>query len=639
MDLKTLKDFLDISKGKTSKLHFGDESFLEKLISSYNLYKTKEETLTLWFKDIAYHGSLRKGNIPVERKNWIEGETSPLDQFKEKPIIKIFNEKRVTKNIDDFEFFCFKQRVLDLHKSLEIPLSYSYSPDWDEEGLNFSKMHELTKALDHYVIDTMRSSPEMKTRFVDFLEIGQFLQGNVSFETDFEEIISILYNYGWLKNGMRNSSGTLYSFGEELNPYILIDIPFNVIDFFRFPINELNYFYHYVGSQILASYWYLEHLVYNLSDIENFILGTPFVEEKGLPFPSTTMNRNATTEEHLFDRAGLFHTKHYISLVEELPERSLALYAYIGKHAASLFTPSIGEKSYSNMFFYFDLGDEIDDFLPAYNISLTNISVTAFLIVIVFMLFFYNFWWLNKDKFLPTAAQLTFEKTYTVPYSILQENVLNNAGKRFLPFIFSLFCFLLCANLIGLIPFIYTITSQLIVTFFLALVSFLLANILGISYHKTMFHSLFVPSGAPSLLLFLLIPIELISYIFRIISLSVRLFANMMAGHTLLHVLVDFGLPKLHVNFFYKKIFFFTKHAKNKLFASKFGLVKSKVAFTLLNAWIFKFYLVVIQFFIVLCIVEILFVLEFGVGLIQAYVFTILTSIYINDARNVHLLH
>src|SRR5690606_31478084 len=104
------------------------------------------------------------------------------------------------------------------------------------------------------------------------------------------------------------------------------------------------------------------------------------------------------------------------------------------------------------------------------------------------------------------------------------------------PFIFSLFMFILFANLLGMIPFTFTVTSHIIVTFALALVVFIGVTIIGFVRHGAHFLSFFVPPGVPKPLLLLLVPIEILSYFIRPISLSVRLFANMMAGHTMLKV-------------------------------------------------------------------------------------------------------
>lgn len=146
-----------------------------------------------------------------------------------------------------------------------------------------------------------------------------------------------------------------------------------------------------------------------------------------------------------------------------------------------------------------------------------------------------------------------------------------------------------------MVPYSFTLTSQLILTFFLALTIFIAVNIIGLQKHKLNFFNLFLPSGADLMLAPLLIPIEIVSYIFRLISLPVRLFTNMMAGHTLLKVIAGFAWS-----------------------LSRIGNI------------------LIIFHFIPLILLIILIGLEFGVAIIQAYVFTILTCIYINDVLHLH---
>ena len=146
-----------------------------------------------------------------------------------------------------------------------------------------------------------------------------------------------------------------------------------------------------------------------------------------------------------------------------------------------------------------------------------------------------------------------------------------------------------------MVPYSFTLTSHLIVTFSLALTIYIGFNIIGIKRHKLNFLSLLLPSGSNIWLVPILVPIEFISYFFRVISLPVRLFANMMAGHTLLKVIAGFAWSMLTIP----------------------GLLS-------------------LAHFIPLIIIVILIGLELGVAFIQAYVFTILTCIYINDALNLH---
>jgi ATP synthase subunit 6 len=183
-------------------------------------------------------------------------------------------------------------------------------------------------------------------------------------------------------------------------------------------------------------------------------------------------------------------------------------------------------------------------------------------------------------------------------YNLVKDLVLNNIGvkgAKFFPLVFCIFVYIVCLNLIGLIPYSYTITSHLIVTFALALFIFIGINIITARYHGFEMFSLFLPSGTSLALAFLLVPIELISYIFKPVSLSIRLFANMMAGHTLLKVIAGFAYTMMGLT----GILFFVHYVP-------------------------------------LLILIPLFLLELGVSLIQAFVFSVLICIYLNDAINLH---
>ena len=150
-------------------------------------------------------------------------------------------------------------------------------------------------------------------------------------------------------------------------------------------------------------------------------------------------------------------------------------------------------------------------------------------------------------------------------------------------------------NLVGLIPFSFTLTSHIIVTFAFALILFIGINIIGVKKFGIQYFSLFLPPGTSIVLSLLLVPIELISYIFKPVSLSIRLFANMMAGHTLLKVIAGFG-------------------------------------FTLMNLGGGLFFLHYLPLLLLIPLLG----LELAVALIQTFVFSILICIYLNDALNLH---
>ncbi len=193
----------------------------------------------------------------------------------------------------------------------------------------------------------------------------------------------------------------------------------------------------------------------------------------------------------------------------------------------------------------------------------------------------------------PGRLQSLGELGYTFVANMLKENV-GTEGMRFFPLIFTLFMFILFCNLLGMLPYSFTVTSHLIVTFALAALVFLLVTLVGFAYHGIGFLKLFVPSGIPMILMPLLVLIELISYLTRPISLSVRLFGNMVAGHTMLKIFGGFVVG-----------------------LSAAGLVPLAVA----------------PFLLMIALTG----LELLIAALQAYVFTILTCIYLNEA--IHMDH
>jgi F-type H+-transporting ATPase subunit a len=193
----------------------------------------------------------------------------------------------------------------------------------------------------------------------------------------------------------------------------------------------------------------------------------------------------------------------------------------------------------------------------------------------------------RRAALVPDRWQSVAEMTYEFVADMVDTNI-GRDGRQFFPFIFSLFTFILFANLLGMIPYSYTITAQILVTFALAAVVFILVTTIGIIRHGFHFLSLFVPHGVPKVLLLLLVPIELLSYFIRPFTLSIRLFANMLAGHTMLAI---------------------------------FGGFAASIGF--------------LAFFPVA--IDVLLVgLEFLVAVLQAYVFAILTCLYLGEAIQLH---
>jgi ATP synthase subunit 6 len=231
----------------------------------------------------------------------------------------------------------------------------------------------------------------------------------------------------------------------------------------------------------------------------------------------------------------------------------------------------------------------------AFDFSITNATIILAIGLFSFIFVLYSLLSVHGNFYVvPNRIQYIVEVIYSVVYGLLNDNV-GSIGKSFFPYVFTLFTFILISNIIGLVPYSFTVTSHLIVTFALALMTFIGINLICIREHGINMLAFFLPPGSSMVLALLLVPIELISYIFRPISLSVRLFANMMAGHTLLKVIAGFAWTMML--------------AGGGLF----------IAHT-----------------IPLAILVVLMLLELGVAAIQAYVFTILTCIYLNDAIHLH---
>ena len=237
-----------------------------------------------------------------------------------------------------------------------------------------------------------------------------------------------------------------------------------------------------------------------------------------------------------------------------------------------------------HQFEVYKIGPEIN--LGGLNLSFTNSSLFMAISSILILLFLYL--GTKKKLLVPTKMQFITEASYTFVAKMINDTA-GSGAKDFFPFIFTLFMFVLFSNMVGMLPYSFTVTSHIIVTFVLAAIVFVGVTILGFIKHGFKYLGLFVPKGVPVILLPLIVIIEIISYLSRPVSLSVRLFANMMAGHTMLKV---FG-----------------------------GFV---ISLGLLGGWL------PLGFSVALTGLEIL------VAFLQAYVFAILTCIYLNDALNLH---
>jgi F-type H+-transporting ATPase subunit a len=196
---------------------------------------------------------------------------------------------------------------------------------------------------------------------------------------------------------------------------------------------------------------------------------------------------------------------------------------------------------------------------------------------------------------IPGRVQALAETAYEFIRDLVG-NQIGHEGKKYFPFVFTLFMFILVGNLMGLLPFAFTFTSHIVVTFALAMLVFVVITFVAIAIHGKAFFGYFFPEGAPKALAPLIIPIEVISYLSRPVSLSVRLFANMVAGHVMLKVFATFVVLIGGS-------------------AGALGIAGATLPLAL-NVALVGF--------------------EILVAFLQAYVFAILTSIYLHDAVHLH---
>ncbi len=232
---------------------------------------------------------------------------------------------------------------------------------------------------------------------------------------------------------------------------------------------------------------------------------------------------------------------------------------------------------------------EINELVPleiaGNDISFTNSALMMVLTVAIIC--FLMIVGTRKQAMVPGRFQAIAEILYEFVANLIRDTV-GNEGRRYFPFIFTLFMFILVGNMLGMVPYSFTFTSHIAVTFAMAMVVFVGVTILGFAKHGIKFFTFFVPPGVPFWMWPLMIPIEIISYLSRPVSLAMRLFANMLAGHTLLKVFAGF-VPALGAA----------------------GIVP-------------------------LAFVGALTGLELLIAFLQAYVFAILTCLYINDALHLH---
>ncbi len=231
----------------------------------------------------------------------------------------------------------------------------------------------------------------------------------------------------------------------------------------------------------------------------------------------------------------------------------------------------------------------IDRIIPIHigsiDISYTNAALLMTIVVALTFLLVYGA--TRRAALVPGRIQSMAELSYEFVAGMVQENV-GHEGLRYVPFVFSLFMFILLGNLLGLVPYSFTFTGQIVVTFAMALFVFLMVTVIAFIRHGINFFTFFFPPGAPVFMAPLLVPIEIISYLTRPISLSLRLFANMLAGHTMIAVFAGFTVAM-----------------------GLFG-------------------------FLPLTFNVALIALELVIAVLQAYVFAILTCLYLSDAIHLH---
>lgn len=224
--------------------------------------------------------------------------------------------------------------------------------------------------------------------------------------------------------------------------------------------------------------------------------------------------------------------------------------------------------------------------LGGIDVSFTNASlwmVISFAVMVLFLLI-----GVRKTSLIPGKMQSMAELSYEFIGGLIKENI-GNEGRKYFPIIFSIFIFVLGCNLMGLLPYSFTVTSHIIVTFAIAFLFFIGITLIGLFKHGFKFFGLFLPDGVPLFVAPLMIIIEIVSYFSRPVSLAIRLTANMLAGHIILKVLAGFVISLGFV----------------------FGLVP-------------------------LALLIVLTGFEFFVAFMQAYIFAILACVYLNDVLHLH---
>ena len=228
--------------------------------------------------------------------------------------------------------------------------------------------------------------------------------------------------------------------------------------------------------------------------------------------------------------------------------------------------------------------------MSGFDISFTNASL--WMVIVTITLCAIGYFATRESAIVPSRMCYAYEYIFNFIADILKSS-LGREGRTFFPYVFPLFLFVLGCNLMGLLPYSFTVTSHIVVTFTLAFVVFASATTIGFVKHGRHFFRAFCPEGTPSFVAPILVPIEIISFFARPVSLAVRLFANMVAGHVMIKIFAGFV---------------------GMLLKSPFAVLSILPLF--LNTALTGF--------------------EVMIALLQAYVFTILTCIYLNHALSLH---
>jgi F-type H+-transporting ATPase subunit a len=240
----------------------------------------------------------------------------------------------------------------------------------------------------------------------------------------------------------------------------------------------------------------------------------------------------------------------------------------------------------NNPLHQFQINKIFDIRLGDLDVSFTNSA--CFMIIASVLAITYLAIAIKEGKIIPSRLQISAELLYGVVLDMTGQ-MIGDAGRRYVPIIFSLFIFILLCNLLGMLPYSFTATSHIVVTFALASIVFLMITITGFYIHGFKFLSILLPSGIPIWLAPLMILIELFAYLAKPISLSLRLAANMVAGHILLKIIAGFIIS---LTLFLK--------------------------------------------FLPIPIIVALIGFEIFVAILQAYIFTILSCVYLNDVIHLH---